>query len=58
MNVKRKDNIVSTQNKYKEDNRLSILSILILFLAGGILLARVDVKKGEQMARDFLGRVQ
>ena len=31
--------------------RLGILSILVLFLIGGLLLMRVDFQKGEELAR-------
>lgn len=33
--------------------RLSILSVAVLFLAGGLLLALVDEKKGQEMARSL-----
>jgi MFS-type transporter involved in bile tolerance (Atg22 family) len=33
------------------DSRLSILAIGILFIVGGILLSRVDVRAGQQAAR-------
>ncbi len=35
-------------------NRVGILSILVLFAAGGILLTRVDEEKGQENAREFL----
>ncbi|WP_319477275.1 MFS transporter [Marispirochaeta aestuarii] len=35
-------------------NRLGILSIILLFLAGGILFARVDQQEGERMAEEYL----
>lgn len=35
------------------DTRLSILSVTLLFLIGGILLLRVDVARGEGQARGF-----
>ena len=35
-------------------NRLGILSILILFVAGGVLLSRVDEEQGKKNAREFL----
>jgi len=35
-------------------NRLGILSILVLFIAGGILLSRVDEEQGKKNAREFL----
>jgi UMF1 family MFS transporter len=34
--------------------RIGILSILVLFISGGILLWRVDIKQGEKIARDYL----
>lgn len=36
------------------DNRIGILSILVLFVAGFILLWKVDFQKGEEMARTYL----
>ncbi len=35
-------------------NRIGILSILILFITGGILLTRVDEEEGRKNAREFL----
>jgi MFS transporter, UMF1 family len=35
-------------------NRLGILSIIVLFIAGGILLARVDEEQGKKNAKEFL----
>lgn len=35
-------------------DRLSILSIIILFIIGGIIFSRVDVEEGERMAREYL----
>lgn len=35
-------------------NRLGILSILVLFVVGGILLTRVDEEEGKKNAREFL----
>jgi len=35
-------------------NRLGILSILILFIAGGLLLSRVDEEEGKKNAKEFL----
>jgi UMF1 family MFS transporter len=35
-------------------NRLGILSILILFIVGGLLLRRVDEEEGRKNAREFL----
>ena len=34
-------------------NRYGILSIIILFIVGGILLAKVDVKEGERIAKEY-----
>ncbi len=39
---------------FTSDMRLSILSILVLFVAGGILLLFVNMKKGEEMALKYL----
>ena len=36
--------------------RISILSVLILFIVGGYLLLRVDVEEGERIAREYLSR--
>ncbi len=36
--------------------RLGILSILILFIAGAILLSKVDIEEGERMAEEFLAK--
>jgi UMF1 family MFS transporter len=36
-------------------NRVGILSILLLFVAGGLLLSRVDEEEGERMAHEYLG---
>jgi MFS transporter, UMF1 family len=35
------------------DSRIGILSLLLLFIAGGLLLSRVDVEQGMQMAREL-----
>lgn len=35
-------------------NRIGILSILILFIVGGVLLAKVDEEEGSRMAREHL----
>jgi UMF1 family MFS transporter len=35
-------------------NRIGILSILVLFVAGGVLLARVDEEEGKRNAKEFL----
>ena len=35
-------------------NRMGILSIIILFVAGGVLLARVNEEEGKKMAEDYL----
>lgn len=37
------------------DNRIGILSVLVLFVSGGLLLARVDEEEGKRMARRYLG---
>ena len=36
------------------ETRTSILSILILFIVGGIILSRVNIEEGEKMAKEFL----
>ena len=36
--------------KMTENPQLSILSLILLFLAGGILFWRVDQQEGERMA--------
>ena len=33
--------------------RIGILSVLLLFISGGILLVKVDFKKGEEEALNF-----
>jgi UMF1 family MFS transporter len=33
--------------------RIGILSILILFIIGGVLLSRVDFEKGEELAKAY-----
>ena len=33
--------------------RIGILSVLLLFISGGILLVKVDFKKGEKEALNF-----
>ena len=33
--------------------RLGILSIIILFILGGYVLSKVDLKEGEMMAESF-----
>jgi UMF1 family MFS transporter len=35
-------------------NRIGILSILLLFLVGGILLRKVDEEEGRRMAKEYL----
>jgi UMF1 family MFS transporter len=35
------------------DPRMGILSLILLFVAGGALLSRVDVEKGMRMAREL-----
>ena len=35
-------------------NRIGILSILVLFLVGSVLLFRVDEKEGARMAKEYL----
>ena len=37
-------------------NRIGMLSILILFLLGAVLLRRVDEEEGKKMADEYLGR--
>ena len=37
-----------------DNPRFGILSILVLFMLGAFFLAKVDVAKGEQLARDYL----
>jgi UMF1 family MFS transporter len=34
--------------------RIGILSILVLFISGGILLWKIDIKQGEKIARAYL----
>ncbi len=36
--------------------RYGILSILILFIIGGFLLTKVDLKEGERMAKEYLAK--
>lgn len=38
--------------------RLGILSILVLFVGGAILLWRVDIPEGERIAREYLSDIQ
>jgi MFS-type transporter involved in bile tolerance (Atg22 family) len=37
-----------------DNPRFGILSILVLFMLGAFFLAKVDVAKGEQLAKDYL----
>lgn len=37
--------------------RYSILSILVLFIIGAILLAKVDIEQGEKMSEEFLAEI-
>ncbi len=34
--------------------RYGILSIIVLFIAGGLLLYRVDIEKGQRIAEEYL----
>ena len=34
--------------------RIGIVSIIILFICGGMVLTRVDMQEGEKMAREYL----
>ena len=36
-----------------KDPRLGILSIVLLFLIGGVLLIKVNIKEGEEIAENF-----
>jgi hypothetical protein len=35
---------------------MGILSLVFLFIAGGIILSRVDLDDGERMAKEFLSK--
>ncbi|MCH2539966.1 MAG: MFS transporter [Anaerolineales bacterium] len=39
-----------------DNPRLGILSVLVLFILGAVFLARVDVARGEHLAREYLAR--
>jgi len=39
-----------------DSNRFGILSIMVLFLVGGLLLTRVDEEQGRRMAREYLSQ--
>jgi UMF1 family MFS transporter len=45
--------LMATVSHYTSSPRLSILSIIILFVAGGMLLLKVDEKAGISMAREL-----
>ena len=36
--------------------RISILSIIILFIAGAYFLSKVDLSEGERMAKEYLSK--
>ena len=38
------------------NSRMGILSLVFLFIAGGIILSRVDLDDGERMAKEFLSK--
>ncbi len=38
---------------FSGSSRLGILSIILLFIAGGVLFSKVDLEAGERMAADF-----
>jgi len=42
---------------YTKNNRLGILSILILFIVGGFLLIKVNIKEGEENAKKYLEKI-
>ena len=46
--------LMGTVTKLTGSNRLGILSILILFVTGGVLLGRVDEEEGKRMAKEHL----
>ena len=46
--------LIGTITLVTHSNRIGILSILILFVAGGILLLKVDEEKGKKNAREHL----
>jgi UMF1 family MFS transporter len=37
--------------------RISILSLIILFIAGAYCLSKVDLSEGERMAKEYLSNV-
>lgn len=45
--------LVGMTAKLTENPQLSILSLIVLFIAGGLLLLRVDVQEGERMAMEL-----
>jgi len=49
--------LVGMTAKITENPQLSILSLILLFVGGGLLLTRVDVSEGERMAME-LDRIQ
>ena len=38
------------------NHRIGMASVLILFISGGILLSKVDIKEGERMAKEHLAK--
>lgn len=46
--------LMGTVTIVTKSNRLGILSILILFIAGGLLLLKVDEKEGSRIAKEYL----
>ena len=45
--------LVGMMAKLTENPQISILSLIILFVGGGLLLARVDLQEGERMAHEL-----
>lgn len=46
--------LMGTVTIVTKSNRFGILSILILFIAGGLLLLKVDEKEGSRIAKEYL----
>ena len=46
--------LMGTVTLVSGSNRIGILSIIVLFVVGGVLFYKVDLKEGERMARDYL----
>lgn len=48
--------MMGTVTLFTNSNRIGILSIMVLFIAGALLLTRVDEAEGRRMAREYLSQ--